>query len=146
MGYRDSIWGFDNENINISVDLIPEDTSPRSETLLLQPEAKFALKCDFSDYKFYSGVLDIQTPDPFEVKNRGRPNSMGWDSDDGEISVEEAKGLDIILMKVILPSQYRGKKLGKIEIFERVGDEKTKRCEHRLKSDPPLTHTSSEEQ
>lgn len=135
--------GFETTGLSITVNLVPKDTSPKSEELLLQPEAEFSLVYQITEDDPYSGTLEFRTPDPFEIKNRGRPDNMEWKSDVQEISADEVEGEDIILMKAVLPSQYRGKKKGKIEIIERSSGEKTKLCEQQIVSDPPLNHTSS---
>lgn len=140
---RELVGGFRTTNLGITVNLVPRDTSPGSEDLLLQPEAKFSLEYQITGDDPYSGTLRFQAPDPLEVKNRGRPDNMEWRSDIQEISANEVEGEDLVLMKVVLPSQYRGKVRGKIEVVECSGSKETKLCEHPIVSDPPLTHTSS---
>lgn len=143
MSLRESISGIFTSDRGISVNIIPKDTSPESQELLLQPEAEFILDYQITEEDAYCGVLEFRTPAPIEVQNRARPDDLEWKSDQGEISATEIKHGDLILMKVVLPSQYRGKKRGKIEIIERSGGVETKLCEHPVVSDPPLTHTSS---
>ncbi|TKX47535.1 hypothetical protein EXE41_04740 [Halorubrum sp. SD690R] len=128
---------------DLTLNLVPRDTLPESDELLLQPEAKFNLKYQIADDSSYSGTLRLQAPDPLKIKNRGRPKDIEWKSDRQEISATGVQGEGIILMKVLLPSQYRGRMRGKIEIFECSNDGETRLCKHSVVSDPPLTHTTS---
>lgn len=142
MGLRERIFGFESSDNSITVELVPIDTALTSEALLMQPDASFDLKYQI-EKNSYSGVLEFRTLDPFEIRNRGRPDSMEWDSNNQKISVDQVKKDGRIQMKVVLPSQYRGQKSGQIKIIEQSGDVEKKLQEHPIVSDSPLIHTQS---
>lgn len=143
MGLRERIFGFESPDNSITVELVPIDTAPISEALLMQPEASFDLKYQIEKNRSYSGVLEFRTPDPFEIRNRGRPDSMEWDSNNQKILADQVKKDGRIQMKVVFPSQYRGQKSGQIKIIEQSRDVERKLREHPIVSDPPLIHTQS---
>lgn len=142
MGIRERLFGFENSATGISLELIPIDTAPDSETLLLQPEARFDIKYQIQIDESYSGTLEFRAPDPFVIKNRARPDSLEWNSNDQIVSINEAEEDGRIQMKAVFPSKYRGKKSGQIEIIEQ-SNEGEKLLEYRMMSDQPLIHTQS---
>jgi hypothetical protein len=142
MGIRERLFGFENSATGISLEFTPIDTAPDSEALLLQPEARFDVKYQIQIDGSYSGTLEFRTPDPFVIKNRARPDSLEWNSNDQIVSANEAEEDDRIQMKVVFPSKYRGKKSGQIEIIEQ-SNKGEKLLEYRMMSDPPLIHTQS---
>jgi len=98
------------------VQLKPTRTPPnQNETLLLQPEGPFLIQISSISEDELPIDLDIQIPDPFEVRTSSLDSGIGWDFDKQKLSVTQGGEDKSALMKTRLPSKYRGQK--EVDLF-----------------------------
>lgn len=125
---------------DLRAEIKPRRTPPDvTDVLLLRPTAKFTVSLEYLVDESYCGSIQFHTPDPFEVRNQGRPKFTEWDYQNQILEINGFSGEEDILMKVVLPEKYRGEKTSCVTVTE--SSTACVLCRCIMKSDPPLHRT-----
>jgi len=110
--------------------------------LSVRNQSTFSVSVDPMSDGRYSGILHFSIPDPFEVRNAGRPSNVVWKYDKQQLVFDEF-GPGEILMQVVLPEKYRGRKFVVLSIKTAESGDIVEKVP--ILSVPPLSSMSSVE-